>query len=44
MLLKLNYDKTNKSVNLTVSKTTQSFTMPSSFTRSSLPFPPEQNF
>ena len=31
MLLKLNYDKTNKSVNLTVSKTTQSFTMPSDF-------------
>ena len=31
MLLKLNYDKTNNSVNLTVSKTTQSFTMPSSF-------------
>ena len=30
-LLKLNYDKTNNSVNLTVSKTTQSFTMPSSF-------------
>ena len=31
ILLKLNYDKTNKSVNLTVSKTTQSFTMPSDF-------------
>ena len=31
MLLKLNYDKTSKSVNLTVSKTTQSFTMPSDF-------------
>ena len=31
ILLKLNYDKTNNSVNLTVSKTTQSFTMPSSF-------------
>ena len=31
MLLKLNYDKTSKSVNLTVSKTTQSFTMPSNF-------------
>ena len=31
MLLKLNYDKTGKSVNLTVSKTTQSFTMPSDF-------------
>ena len=30
-LLKLNYEKTNNSVNLTVSKTTQSFTMPSSF-------------
>ena len=31
ILLKLNYDKTNNSVNLTVSKTSQSFTMPSSF-------------
>ena len=31
ILLKLNYDKTNNSVNLTVSKTTQSFSMPSSF-------------
>ena len=31
ILLKLNYDKTNNSVNLNVSKTTQSFTMPSSF-------------
>ena len=31
ILLKLNYDKTNNSINLTVSKTTQSFTMPSSF-------------
>ena len=31
MLLKLNYNKTNKSVNLTVSKTTQSFSMLSSF-------------
>ena len=31
MLLKLNYDITNNSVNLTVSKTTQSFTMPSDF-------------
>ena len=31
ILLKLNYDKTNKSVNLTVSKTTQSLTMTSSF-------------
>ena len=31
ILLKLNYDKTNNSVNLTVSKTTKSFTMPSSF-------------
>ena len=31
ILLKLNYDKTNNSVNLTVNKSTQSFTMPSSF-------------
>ena len=31
ILLKLNYDKTNNSVNLTVRKTTQSFTMPSNF-------------
>ena len=31
ILLKLNYDKTNNSINLTVSKTTQSFSMPSSF-------------
>ena len=31
MLLKLNYDITNNSVNLTVSKTTQSFTMSSDF-------------
>ena len=31
ILLKLNYDKTNNSVNSTVSKTTQGFTMPSSF-------------
>ena len=31
ILLKLNYDKTNKSVNLIVNKTTQSFTIPSSF-------------
>ena len=31
ILLKLNYDKTNKSVNLTVSKATQSFAMPSDF-------------
>ena len=31
MLLKLNYDKTSNSVNLTVCKSTQSFTMPSSF-------------
>ena len=31
ILLKLNYDKTNNSINLTVGRTTQSFTMPSSF-------------
>ena len=31
VLLKLNYDKTNNKVTLTVSKTTQNFTMPSSF-------------
>ena len=31
ILLKLHYDKTNKSVNLIVNKTTQSFTIPSSF-------------
>ena len=31
ILLKLNYDKTNNKVNLTVNKTTLSFTMPSSF-------------
>ena len=31
ILLKLNYDKTNNLVNLTVNKSTQSFTMPSSF-------------
>ena len=31
ILLKLNYDKTNNSVNLTVHKSTLSFTMPSSF-------------
>ena len=31
ILLKLNYNKTNNSVNLTVNKTTQSFTIPSSF-------------
>ena len=31
ILLKLNYDKTNNSVNLTVNKSTLSFTMPSSF-------------
>ena len=31
ILLKLNYNKTNNSVNLTVSKTHQSFSMPSSF-------------
>ena len=31
ILLKLNYDKTNTSVNLTVNKSTQNFTMPSSF-------------
>ena len=31
ILIKINYDKTNNSVNLTVSKTTQSFSMPSSF-------------
>ena len=31
ILLKLNYDKTNNKVNLTVNKTTQSFTIPSSF-------------
>ena len=30
-LLKLNYDKTNNKVNLTVGRTTQNFTMPSSF-------------
>ena len=31
ILLKFNYDKTNNKVNLTVNKTTQSFTMPSSY-------------
>ena len=31
ILLKLNYDKTNNKVTLTVNKTTQNFTMPSSF-------------
>ena len=31
MLLKLNYHITNNSVNLTVNKSTQSFTMPSDF-------------
>ena len=31
ILLKLNYDKTNNSINLTVNKTTQSFTLPNSF-------------
>ena len=31
ILLKLNYDKTNNSINLTVGRTTQSFSMPSSF-------------
>ena len=31
ILLKLNYDRTNNSVNLVVNKTTQNFTMPSSF-------------
>ena len=30
-LLKLNYDKTNKKVNLTIHRTTQNITMPSSF-------------
>ena len=31
LLLKLNYDKTNKKVNLTIHRTTQNITMPSSF-------------
>ena len=31
ILLKLNYDKTDTSVNLTVNKSTTNFTMPSSF-------------
>ena len=31
LLLKLNYDKTNKKVNLTIHRTTQSISMPSSF-------------
>ena len=31
ILVKLNYDKTNKSVNLVINKITQSFTMPSTF-------------
>ena len=31
ILLKLNYDKTNNSVNLVVNKTTQNFPIPSSF-------------
>ena len=43
-LLKLNYDKTNNSVNLTVSKTTQSFTMPSSFNGKKIVLWPTENF
>ena len=31
ILLKLNYDKTNNSVNLVVNETTQNFPIPSSF-------------
>ena len=43
-LLKLNYDKTNNSVDLTVSKTTQSFTMPSSFNRQKIVLWLTENF
>ena len=44
ILLKLNYDKTNNSVNLTVNKSTLSFTMPSSFNGNKIVLWLKENF